>query len=310
MIRRSPAEYYIRYLLVHPDKYGDDDISRILREHQLDNPACGYFDRLRAQLCPPVPFHPMDRRHLPSYRFLVSEKLHKMFFPDKHTVAALRILKEPRAKEMVESMGIVQEPVALTAVRLSRLGRGQYDRADVLRYQHFFWNVQLVDNMELRALLTKRIEDIQLAGESKENLIAYQAMKKAQYNDPRHSAASSVSDVAAAMRLTMRYGYMPGRADVGRIAALGVMAATAAAAEAGIAKGPKSAQEMRDYAIAGRELQTLVGMLGSPDEGVLKDLQQLAMAYDKDKVPSIKELSGGNYSDGLMLTEGEEASDE
>jgi hypothetical protein len=303
MIRRSPAEYYIKYLLLHPDKYGDDDVARILRDHQLDFPGGNYLSRLRGRMRVPRPFYPLNGSHQSSFRFLVDQKVHTFFFQDDKTEAAIEILNAPKSKEIVEAMTIVGDPLAHVVMRMSRLGLGTYRVKDLLRYQHFFWNLRMVDNLELKALMTKRIDDMLTDG-SKVDLITYKAMKKAQYTDARFNAANAPSSLLAALRLQIRFGYTPNTLDTSRLAELGSALAAAGAADAAMTGGPRAAQDMRDYAIAAKELQNLRKLLGTPEESIRKDLQQLGVRVDPTEIPHIDTLTDGDYTYGAMLTEG------
>jgi hypothetical protein len=307
MIRRSPAEYYIKYLLLHPDDYGDGDIERTLREHHLDYPSGDYLARLRSRMRPPKPFYPMNDRHQPSFKYLVIEKVHTLFHPDRRTHAALDILNTPRVKEVVEVMAIVGDPPALTVTRLRKMGLGEYKTADILRYQHFFWNVSLVDATELRALMTKRVDDMALDDPNNPgSVVAYKAMKRAQYNDSRFDAVNSPCSALSAMRLQIRFGYMPDRIDTTRLAGLGAHVCGLAAGEAPLVGGPKAAQNARDYAIAAKNLAELRQMLGAPDESIRKDLYALGVqTASAEDVPHIDSLTEGDYTDGFILTEGE-----
>lgn len=304
MIRRSPAEYYIKYLLLHPDNYDDDDIKRVLKEHQLDFPGGKYLDRLRARLRPPSPFYPLNDLHPSSFRYLVSEKVHTLFHQDRKTVAALEILNKPRVKEMVESMTLLREPYALVVVRLQRAGLGSYRAGDLQRYCHFFWNLDLVDSTELNGLMQIRANLTD--GDDVLAVAATKAMVRASYNDPRYSAATSPIPVVAAMRLQVRYGYMPDRVTTARLATLVAALGTGAAAEAAHGRGPKGAQHSRDYMAAAVQAAQLRQLLGSPEESLEKELQQLAVATAEGNVPHIDELTDGDYTEGLsILTEGE-----
>lgn len=304
MIRRSPAEYYIKYLLLHPDKYGDEDIKRVLREHHLDFPHGNYLDRLRSGLKVPSPFYPLNEFHKASYRFLVKERVHTFYYPDKHTEAALNILNTPRAKELVESMGIVEDPLSLTVTRLQKAGLGTYCVEDLKRYNHYFWNVRLVDSLELRSLVSKRAEEMILDGGKEGDILAAKSMIRAQYSDPRYNAVNAPSQLMAAIRLQIRFGYMPSRIDTARVAEMAATLAAAGALDAGMVGGPKAAASMRDYALAAAQLSELQRSLGSPNSSVTKELHQMAVQTALDGVPHIDSLTMGDYSDGFVNVEG------
>ena len=310
MIRRSPAEYYIKYLLLNPKPFGDVDIEGILKEHQLDYPAAGYLGRLRSRLKIPKPFYPYNEQHKSSHMFLVSEKVHTMFFPDVATEGALDLLFNPKAKELVEAMAIIREPLPFIATRLQRLGLGTFTVGEIKRFLHFFWNVDLVDNTELRTLIVKRAKDLSLVDNDRQTRLVSDILEKAIYTDPRFMATQSPVPIVAALRLQVRFGFSPTRIDTAQLAELGSKLAAAGAVEAGALGGPKAAEQMRDYATAAKELQGLREMLGTPDESIRKDLHQMAIRTSEEVVPSVDELTDGHYSDGYILTEGTEVKNE
>lgn len=307
MIRRSPAEYYIKYLLLHPEKYGNDDILRIIQEHALDCPGEEYLDKLRASMRPPRVFHPFNDMHSASFRFLVGEKVHKLFFPDRRTKSALELLNKPRAKELVETMVIVREPHMLIVRRLQNAGLGTYKVQDIERYVHFFWNIYLVDSMELHALVLNRVENMQMtAGANAQSAINYKSMKRAQFLDPRYSAVTSALPLAAAIRMQVRSGVMPDRVSTARLAEMAATLGTMAAAEAAVSGHPKASQDYANFSLGAHKMKELQDLLGSPDGQVMKELQQMAVETTGEAVPHIDELTGGDYTEGMaMLTEGE-----
>ena len=103
MIRRSPCEYYLKYLATHPDNYSDDVIKEKLLEMGLDIPSPECLAQVKRQTIPPVPFRPLDSEHFPSQHFLNMHRIHSLYFRDQDTRGALWILSTPRAKEFAEA---------------------------------------------------------------------------------------------------------------------------------------------------------------------------------------------------------------
>lgn len=288
-------------MLLHPDRYSDEDIVRTLREQQLDYPGPGYLPRLRATLRPPSPFYPMVETDFASYRFLQKHKVHRLFFRDEHVDAALSILQTPRAKEVVESMLLVGDGRPVICSRLRRFGFTATAKA-VEYYEHFFMNTKLVDPLELRALMSIRVEDIQLQGNDPETVIRYKAMKQAMYNDPRFMAVNAPSPVVAAMRLQLRHGLMPNRVDYGRLAEGVRYAALLGAHDAVLRGGPKAAVEARDYAVVVGTMDSILREKGGADEDLQNDLRAIMLGTDDTAVQSIKQLTSGNFTDSIDMT--------
>src|SRR5258706_11783590 len=112
MFLRSPAEFFIKYLLVHPRRYTVEDIQRLLDKVDLPFVSVAYVEGLRERLAPPDPFRPWERLHSSSQRFLSRERLQRLFFRDKAMDRAQRILETPRAKEFAETMLLTRAPPA------------------------------------------------------------------------------------------------------------------------------------------------------------------------------------------------------
>ena len=73
MIRRSPGEYYTKFLILQPARYTDAQIKELLLDDQLDYVSGSYMKKLRAQCRPPEPFFPYDKNHRRSRNFLIGE---------------------------------------------------------------------------------------------------------------------------------------------------------------------------------------------------------------------------------------------
>jgi hypothetical protein len=300
MIRRSPAEFYIKYLILHPDRLTDDDIVRTLRENQLDYPGPGYLDRVRATLKPPVPFYPLRETDLPSYRFLQKQKVHRLFFRDAHMDLALEVLQSPKAKEVMETLLILAAEPTDICFRLRKFGFNVLPKA-VEYYAHFFMNMTLVDPTEIRALISVRVEDMQLLGDDRETAIRYKAMKQAMYADPRYMAANSPAAHLAAVRMQMRYGYKP-QIDFGRLMEGMRDLATVSALETLLRGGPKSAAEARDLSVVIATVNGILTDQGGGSEELTRRLQTLGITTDTKPVPTIKQLTDGNFTDSVDLT--------
>ncbi len=297
MIRRSPCELYIKYLLVHPDEYSDENIRDIVRGQQLDYIGHDYLVRLRRRMRQPIPFYPNDRMHAPSRRLIDKHKLAGFFHPDETSIAAMKLLEKPRAKELIETMVIAEDPPALIAHRLRGIGLTTTVRA-IKRYCSFYWNISLVDSTELRALLQMRVEypryrddGMELIPETKLQL---SAMKKAQYQDPRRMMVDIPIVPMAGLMNRLRMGMMPSQLDLAKLANVTRIAATVRSFQSTMSGGPNGAVQAMNYAIVAEKMSAMIEDLGSPDMELQRDLQQLGLATDDGTVPYIGELEGAH----------------
>lgn len=310
MIRRSPAEYYIKYLLVHPDNFSDERIEETLAEYHLDNPGGSYLPRLRRQVDRPRPFFPYDELHFNSYRFLTRQKIVHMFFPDKATMGALKILETPRAKEIVETMLITEDPDLLICHRLESIGV-RIDPPAIQRYRHFFFNVVLVDRAELRALMEVRFKATPFDGEGVYNSARALALKHSGYSDPRWIAANAPNARVASMMNSIREGFLPTSVNLAKLAhSTAVLAMTRMQAEM-LATGPESSGRSRDYSIVAQNVYALLEQIGAPDEELRNELISMGveLQHSEKKVPSLQQLTDGNFSADLQLVKNDEEVD-
>src|ERR1700735_2810928 len=155
---RSPAEFYIKHLCVHPNKYTTVDIKERLIDEGLDYISTDYIDRIRAKLTPPDPFRPEDQSHAPSFNFLIEHRINRSFMRDRPMKMALALVDTPRAKEFAEAMTLIQVPPSAIASFVTR-HRGVYITPEALElYTHYFWNINLLTTTQMRQLLLLRVD--------------------------------------------------------------------------------------------------------------------------------------------------------
>jgi len=302
VIRRSPCEYYIKYLLVHPDGYSVEDIETTLREHQLDFPGEIVVRRMRERLKTPPIFRPHDSRHQPTFRFLIQEGIYYLFHPDKHMKAAIYLLRRARAKELVEAMTLSGDPPTFIVHRLKKMGF-DFSEADLKKYLCFFWNLELVDRMEVGALLHMRIDAMLADGDDVVSRARHKALKRAAYNDPRMAAINSPVSPFAGVLNQMRYGFRPDRIDVVELLETAKEIATIRVVEESMARGPNAAQNTRDFSTALQNLHTLTDSVGSPDADLQRNIMNLMLKTDGKEVPYVHELTEGDHTVDVQPTD-------
>lgn len=299
VIRRSPCERYIKYLLVHPDGYSTDAVRDIIRGHGLDYPSDDYVERLRKKVRQflPVPFRPTDTGHSRSRRFISKEQIYGFFIPDKSSLVAHKLLEQSRAKEVIEAMSLAGESPAFISHRVKMLGLRCTPEA-IDRYFHYYWDLNLVDSTEVRALLKLRVEYLPFGRggmeASRDQLLQYTVLKNASYKDPRRMLTEMPVTPVAGMLGQMRLGLMPGRVDLARIAEAGRAAAAGRVLEAMILGGPQDAARARDYATVATLMTELIEKIGSPDVALQKELQKLSIATEDGPIPHVAELPPGD----------------
>ncbi len=299
MIRRSPCERYIKYLITHPDGYSTAAVRDIVRGQGLDYLSDDYTDRLRDRLKKhlPSPFKPLNLRHSRSRRFLSKEQIYGFFHPDPPSVIAHRLLEKSRAKEVIEAMSLVSEAPAFISHRVKLLSVKCTPEA-VKRYLHYYWDLNMVDSTELRALLKMRVEWMQVPRDamviSPDQWLQYETLKKSSYKDPRRMLTEMPVTPVAGMLGQMRLGLMPSQVDLGRIAEAARNAAAGRVLESMITGAPQDAARGRDYAMVSQMMTELIEKVGNPDMGLQEELKRMALQMEDGPVPHIAELPEGD----------------
>lgn len=314
MIRRAPAENYFRYLVAHPNCFDNKYIEDIAEELKLDYLGDWYIQWLRDRTVPPKPFYPEDDTHKPSYRFMLSEGLTRAFQPDRAYREALRILARPRWRELVESMVLSGAPNEVVAHAVTVRMRGTVTEEGIKAYKHFFWNVDLLESIEMRALLELRHSGA-LAKDDATTQRQHLALRAFRHTDPRVVAARLPASPLAGLVAQMELGVMPRKIDMGEVVVRTMEAAllrTFASVHTG---GPLNVQMGQGYAVIADIMGRLKQSVVNPEDALREDLKRISVATTPNKVPMVNQLTGGNHTTNVMAdpveveTTGEEVDD-
>lgn len=300
MIRRSPCEYYTKFLILQPAKYTDAQIKELLVDDQLDYLSTSYMKKLREQCRPPEPFFPFDRSHRRSRNFLISEGIEDLFENTASVKAAKAILKTPRAKELVEAMTLTRVPVKAISIALSRQRGAIFSDEAVVTYQRYFWNIELLDSTEMRALLLQRAMAPELHQDAEVQAHA-KSFKSASYTDPRRVAAQMMHTPIGARLAQMRMGFMPSTDELAKLVEAVRITALARSFEMATYGGPEDSIKALNYALTAEKMGNILEQIVRPDEELRSQLSAIALRTNApNKAPSIKQLSGGNHTVELL----------
>lgn len=304
MVRRSPCELYIKYLLVRSGQATTAEIIQHLVQKQLDFISDAYIENLRTQCVPPVPFYPANTHHPLSQRFLIKQGLRTFFHPDANADRAKAMLDEPSTKEFIEASVISGLSFEMTSVGLRKKGVPSTSGA-VEQYCYFFWNLSNVDSLELKALLRLRMQSLVYAGlpgpldvDAGE---MQQLMRKGLWNDPRWLAANTSNKAIANIMHALRSGYMPSGVELGRLAQFGQVAGVAAAADA-MMRGARP-EHARDLALTAKLMGDILETVGDPEADLRQDLRTLVLKTESKPVPQIHQLTQGNHTTDVQPIE-------
>lgn len=295
MIRSSPCDYYLKYLVTHPDNYSDVQIRNLVKLQHLDFLGIGHLGRIRTLCTPPTPFYPEDELHHASQRFLTKERIYNLYHPDEDTVMAVKLLDHPRAKEMTEQMLFTGTEPLWISTTLKRVQFEATPRAIEL-YKHYYYNTDLVDGTELRAIMGMRADlDIDASDPDESRYQRYYSLasKSEIGNLQTNSSVSPFSRVLSMIRV----GMMPPNMQVSRIAVAGRMAAVVRSLENTLLG---KAEPARDFALTAKLLNELLESVGDASSDLQKSMMSMVLDTDASEVPSINQLTGGNHTVDLL----------
>lgn len=297
MYLRSPAEHFIKYLLLSPDECRDNEIFQKVEELGLDGISTKYIGRLRERLKPPNPFHPTDKGHMPSRAFLFKEGVDRMFLPDKDMKTALHLVGRPRVKEVIESTLLSGAPSEYVCSVLLRTQRTVCSPKALDLYEHYFWNLELLDSSQMRVLLQLRYNSLEGDSEGVQRML-----KGAYYQDPRRVAAELPYSPTSTMLTQMRMGMQPGKGEVGIQMLDARRTAMLKAIEAVHRDGPMDSKRSLDYFQGARILTELLEVVVKPDQNLNEQLSAISLRTDTRPLPSLQELSAGKHTADLQPT--------
>lgn len=304
MIRRSPCELYLKYLLALPDNLDNEQIRKICRQQQLDYVSDYVVDSLRSSMVRPVPYYPLDERHTRSSRFLLKHRITRFFFRDEHMLLADSLLEHAPSKSIIEELLIGRADTLWISSVLKKKGMDATVTA-IDYFRRFYFNVDLVDQTELVAILKLRYI---LDGGNKEELSEWSAMYRSMSSDPRIAAAECPVTQMALLMSTLRLGYMPKNADLASTAALGRFSAALQGTTCVIRGGFKDHERGRDYALTAKTFNDLIESVGGTQADFSSQLTALMLKTETKTTPNIHELSDGNHTTDLQpVSESENA---
>lgn len=303
MVRRSPCELYLKYLIVRHERFTDEQIKDICRLQQLDVLGSFYLQALRKETVPPVPFYPENTRHKPSFRFLLSQGLLSLFQPDVHMQTATKLLGHPRSKEIIESLLISQSPVSWITAALTRDGH-EATAASIQQYKFHYFNVDLVDATELRAILRLRMQEGSSSTDPEVARVSA-AYEKSAWKDQRIAAVNAPITPLASLTNAMRLGFLPDPAGLPRLLATSRMLGVVRMTEAMMANSQDSAVQASYYASVVKVAHDVLESTGDPAEDFHTRLASLTVKTDEAEVPLLETISGGAHTSEMEPIEGE-----
>ena len=163
MIRRSPAEYYIRYRLLASPRVEIGTLIEELEEDLIFVPSRKYVEKLRRRMNIPMPFRPRSLADTASQKLLGDQRVWSMFHASQGTRQARALLQNLRPRMAIQLLLAASVPDELIVevahdhlhVALSAHG--------LQEFRHYFWNVGLLSRIELGEYIEQHFRDHEMA---------------------------------------------------------------------------------------------------------------------------------------------------
>jgi hypothetical protein len=299
VIRFSPAETYIKYLLLLDPRSSVTDVHAYAESVGLDAISPEYVKELRERLHPPQPFRPEDRSHQPSTQFLLRHRIDGLFHQGAEATKALQLLDQPRAKEIIEAFTLVGAPLPFILSTLDLKFQIEVTLPTLQTYCQYFWNLSLLDATEIRMLLELRHADAETQvarGKSSQGTALYNAKNAVRWKDSRYTAASLPKTAASMLLVQVKAGIA--LTPVNRAQMLEAIIDNSLAQAFGLSVhgGISSAEGLLKYMTSVKIASEMLSDLSPPEAKLLKQIQNIQLLSDTSTVPSINQLSAGNHT--------------
>lgn len=293
MIRRSPCELFLKYLLI--DGNDNPTISQQCLLNQLDVVGDWYLEDLRAKIKYPTPFYKRDPRHQPTTKFLLAEGVYYFYYPDADMKQAIAAVSKPRVKEFLETALLTGAPNRSTAKRCNELYGVQYSPRVIELYKKHFFDFDLVDSTELTALLFERSNRLERHPNTE---IAAQkfSYQKAYYNDARVLAAQMPRTPAAAVLAQIRMGILPTNIDEEKLLETAKITALARLVEIHLTGG-RDLERVGEVTRSIEKIDELLKNKGTNDTRLREQLKAVMVKGDTKPVPTLAQLTEGTNDD-------------
>lgn len=283
-MRGYPAKYFAKFYLsrrIH--KY--EAIQGMLTANNLGGIEEDDLRDLDAEMSYPTPFRPKDIKHRASHSFLKQEGIFEAWHPGNHMKQAWKILEMSRLRHIVETL--LLSPLTIDQAARSINIKAKTDQSlsigsnilprSLELFQHYFWNKNELSGAEwgqfIRSRESAHEEWLQLAVDARGPGGVQMLLWK--------------TGLGAARSLSTRRIFTDIR-DIAYNAIQQIALST---------PSRHHAEMLRNYAQVAKLGQEEIDATTNAVEDVVQAFQAFRMRHVEQQTPSIKELTGGNYSE-------------
>jgi len=298
MSRQSPAYFFIKSLFIESIDLDVKDLRARCRLLGLDFISLKYLEGVKSEITLPMNFNRIDARHMPSVKYLMNERVYRYFHRDTAMNRAVELLEKPKVKEVIETLSLSGVPYAEIAKAVTTKYREYADEEVIEVFLHYFWNLSLLDSVEIRTIIGMRAEE-------SAKLLPPSLRKSARYasfNDPKRLAASMPASPWAAKLALLQMGVSPGGLNLADLVeqakAMALLRVNAALVET----DPTASERAANYVSVVKNMFDLSREIAEPTEDIVSKAKKLRMRAETGNLPSVHSITGGNHTASLLPT--------
>lgn len=168
---RHPSENFIKYLLTSGHQAASDNewVRMMVTALNYPVPALTYLDWLRNDLSSKMPtdFHPSDRLHSDSRKFLKAEGIFGFHQQTKEVKEANDIVLNNRVRALIESLLLGRLEARDIAKKVNARFGAFYTEDGIDAYRHYYWQIGIMRVEDWVTLLPNPTDDLQ-----RQNIVA------------------------------------------------------------------------------------------------------------------------------------------
>jgi hypothetical protein len=267
----------------------NDAIHAALVADDLPCPTDAELDHLRTEHVP-KPFRPTSAKHK---SLLVKLGIAPFFQNTPEAEQALVLLREPRARELVEAGLIVGVPQTAIEQTLPALGQLALSSAAIELYEKIFFDVSAFTRAQLRVLVHARVRTavMRMASHPEDEPAARRAID----SDARSVAMALPASPLAWSAVLMALGHAPSKFDLARVVRQMESLAVQRVSDALLRGGADDDRRAVGYIGVLEKISTIRAAVVPPDAALLNKMSVLRLRHDTQTLPTVGDLrAAGN----------------
>jgi hypothetical protein len=274
MLTRSPSEVFIRFLISQRE-HESNTILRMLEDFRLEGLSSSYIKKLQADMEPfPDPWEPL-KKDGPCRDYLKKHNIYDLWFPNGHVKEAYEILSAPQLRADVEQLLLSPLRIEEITQRLNRHHNLSLTIEGVQSFGHYFWNKKLLAVHEWIEYLEERPNAANCVAVLRVAPDVAQAMVPWVLGLSGPPASLNTGMVSRRMR------------DIAFLKVLEIERQPATLAHS---------KMMKNYMDVIKDAENEMRQSDVALKDVLAAFEKFRLRKDNDKIPSIEQVAGPNYS--------------